>query len=156
RVIPIGPKAQSLIREFFTDDPADYLLSPRRAVIEFHAVRSAARKTPRYPSHMARNAAKRPADPKPQPAERYTLDAYAQAVERAVGRANAARAKEQAEDGAVRSAIAVWTPNQLRHLSATEVRKRFGLEAAQVVLGHEKASTTEIYAEKNISLAVRV
>ena len=49
-----------------------------------------------------------------------------------------------------------WHPNQLRHLHATEVRKRFGLEAAQVVLGHANANTTEIYAEKNEALAAKV
>jgi integrase len=42
-----------------------------------------------------------------------------------------------------------WHPNQLRHSAATEIRKRFGIEGAQVVLGHARAATTEIYAEVN-------
>ena len=42
-----------------------------------------------------------------------------------------------------------WAPNQLRHSCASEIRKRFGLEAAQVILGHKHANTTEIYAEKD-------
>ncbi|MCH8853107.1 MAG: site-specific integrase, partial [Planctomycetes bacterium] len=33
------------------------------------------------------------------------------------------------------------------------VRKQVGLEAAQVHLGHAKANTTEIYAERNLELA---
>lgn len=49
-----------------------------------------------------------------------------------------------------------WSPNQLRHAAATEIRAKFGLEAAQVVLGHTKASTTEIYAERDLRLAVEV
>lgn len=55
-----------------------------------------------------------------------------------------------------RAGVPEWHANQLRHLHATEVRKRFGLEAAQVSLGHAKASTTEIYAERDMGLAERV
>ena len=46
-----------------------------------------------------------------------------------------------------------WTPLQLRHTAATEIRARFGLEAAQVVLGHARADTTEIYAERDLAKA---
>ena len=49
-----------------------------------------------------------------------------------------------------------WSPNRLRHTAATEIRKRFGLEAAQVTLGHSQADVTQIYAEKNLTLAVEV
>jgi integrase len=55
-----------------------------------------------------------------------------------------------------RHSIPDWKPNQLRHLHATRIREQFGLEAAQVVLGHTKADTTEIYAERNLQLAARV
>ena len=49
-----------------------------------------------------------------------------------------------------------WHPNQLRHTYATEVRERFGLEAAQVTLGHSKADVTQVYAERDGQLANRV
>ena len=45
---------------------------------------------------------------------------------------------------------------QIRHLFATEVRKGHGLEAAQVLLGHSKSDVTQVYAERNLSLAVAV
>lgn len=48
-----------MLREFFTADLTDYLFSPARAVEEILAARSEARKTPRFPSHIRRNAAKR-------------------------------------------------------------------------------------------------
>jgi integrase len=44
----------------------------------------------------------------------------------------------------------------LRHSAATEIRKRFGIEAAQHVLGHATLNVTEIYAEKNAEAARRV
>jgi site-specific recombinase XerC len=49
-----------------------------------------------------------------------------------------------------------WTPNQLRHSAATEIRRRFGLEAAQTVLGHSKADVTQVYAERDYALAANV
>jgi integrase len=44
----------------------------------------------------------------------------------------------------------------LRHNAATTVRQKFGLEAAQVVLGHSKADVTQVYAERDQRLAVEV
>ena len=49
-----------------------------------------------------------------------------------------------------------WTPLQLRHTRATEIRQEFGLEAAQVALGHTKADVTQVYAERNLELAKKV
>ena len=49
-----------------------------------------------------------------------------------------------------------WHPNQLRHTFATEVRKAHGLEAAQVLLGHARADVTQVYSERNLTLAVKV
>jgi len=65
---------------------------------------------------------------------------YAQAVVRATERAGVSR----------------WTPNQLRHTRGTEVRREYGLEAAQSVLGHASADTTQIYAERDQRLAIEV
>lgn len=140
RVIAVGPKAQALLQGFFTPDLDAYLFSPRRAVGEVRAERAANRKTPRYPSHMRRNAAKRKAEPARAPSARYTTRSYSVAVARACGKAGAEH----------------WHPNQLRHTFATRVRKGYGLEAAQVLLGHSKADVTQVYAERNEALAADV
>lgn len=66
--------------------------------------------------------------------------AYARAVARACDRAGVER----------------WSPNRLRHSLATEGRRAFGLEHAQVVLGHAKASMTETYAERDQAKAAEV
>jgi len=52
-----------------------------------------------------------------------------------------------------KAGIPAWSPNMLRHAAATPIRRQYGLEAAQVVLGHSNAATTEIYAERNLGLA---
>lgn len=70
----------------------------------------------------------------------YKPTSYGRAITRAAKRAGAQH----------------WSPYQLRHLFATEVRKQFGLEAAQTVLGHKRADVTQIYAERDSTLAAKV
>jgi integrase len=140
RTVTIGPKAQALLAAFPTAAPTDYVFSPARAVAEFRSARAAARKTPRYPSHEARNAAVRKSAPKRVPGPRYRVTSYEMAVARACKKAGVPR----------------WAPNQLRHTFASEVRKAHGLEAAQVLLGHSRADVTQIYAERNQGLADKV
>jgi integrase len=41
----------------------------------------------------------------------------------------------------------------LRHTAATLIRKQFGLEAAQVILGHAVADVTQVYAERDAEKA---
>jgi integrase len=174
RAVAIGPKAQAILKEFMPTDPAAYFFSPRAAVESLLAERAANRKTPRWASHMSRNERKRKAV-KRRPAGRcYTVHGYAVAISRGCELAFPPPAHlAQREDETPkkwrkrlspeqRAELKVWQdanhwhPNQLRHSHGTEVRKRFGLEAAQVVLGHARADVTEIYAEKNLALAVRV
>jgi len=47
-------------------------------------------------------------------------------------------------------------PEAVAATAATEIRKRFGLESAQVVLGHAKPNTTLIYAERDLAKAAAV
>ncbi|HEY1603517.1 MAG TPA: tyrosine-type recombinase/integrase [Pirellulales bacterium] len=70
----------------------------------------------------------------------YSKDSYNRAIRRACDKAK----------------LTIWHPNQLRHAAGTEARRQFGLEAAQVVLGHSQANVTQIYAERDLSLAVKV
>ncbi len=174
RTIAIGPKAQALLREFFVADRDAYLFSPRRAVEELHATRTANRKTPKYPSHMVRNADKRQKHPKRSPAEMYDVNSYGHAIDRACDKAfpppdtlaqrnNESRAKwwarltqEQQAEVIDWRKVHRWHPNQLRHTFATRVRKQHGLEAAQVLLGHARADVTQVYAERNEELAATI
>jgi integrase len=136
RTIPIGPKAQALLREFFTPNLDDYLFSPRRTVEEFNAAKSAARRTPRYTSHMRRNTRKRVGSRRKQPpGEKYNRRSYVTAVNRACDRAFpptgelARRAGESATKWRARLTAEQraelkqwqqahrWSPNRLRHTS---------------------------------------
>jgi integrase len=55
-----------------------------------------------------------------------------------------------------RAGIKTFNPNQLRHTAATEIRKRFGLEGAQVALGHSSADVTQVYAEADKAKATLI
>jgi integrase len=58
--------------------------------------------------------------------------------------------KRAIDKACYRAGIPRWAPNQLRHAAGTEIRNQFGLDAAQVILGHSKADVTEVYAEANM------
>jgi integrase len=49
-----------------------------------------------------------------------------------------------------------WNPHQLRHSAATRLRSAYGLEAAQVILGHATLAATQVYAEKSVELARKI
>lgn len=56
----------------------------------------------------------------------------------------------------MKAGVPQWTPHRLRHSAATVIRREFGLEAAQVLLGHARADVTQIYAEAKREKAMRV
>jgi integrase len=125
------------VEEFLRPDPEEYLFRPCDAVAEHHARRAARRRSKRTPSEMKRRRKKAP---RVQPGIRYNRRSYRQAVVRACEKAG----------------VPVWSPLQLRHGRATEIRRRYGLEASQCVLGHERADVTQLYAERNEALAARI
>jgi integrase len=140
RAVAIGPRAQAVLAGFAPPDPGGYYFSPRQAVDALLAERAVGRKTTRWPSYVRRNERKR-AKVTSRPAGRcYKPHSYAVAVAR----------------GCERAGVPHWHPNQLRHTFASGVRRRYGLEAAQVLLGHAKADVTQVYAERDHGLAVRV
>ena len=159
RTVFIGPRGQEVLREFWPADPNDFFFSPRRSVEAFHAARTAARKTPRFASHSARNASKRVVRKKRAPGSHYTNQGYGKAVEKAVVRQNRDAARHDVPEGhhgPNLPRLPHWSPNQLRHAYATEIRKKYGLEAAQVLLGHARADVTQVYAERDLTLGERV
>lgn len=131
RVIPLGPRSQAVIRPFLKTDLTAFLFSPAEAEAARNAERRRRRKSPMTPSQRKRKPKGRRFN------EFYTKDNYVRVIRRACKLAD----------------VPHWHPNQLRHSSATRIRKELGLEAAQVWLGHSTADVTQIYAERNLSLA---
>jgi integrase len=172
RSIFIGPKAQNVLKPFLRLDPAAYCFSPVEAERERREDQHAKRKTPaNYGNNIGTN---RKREPKRRPKSRYDVGSYCRAVATACELAfqpppplgqmdgESIRAwklrltlEQRAELRQWHHAHA-WHPHQLRHSAATEIRKRFGIEAAQHVLGHATLNVTEIYAEKNAEAARQV
>jgi integrase len=175
RVIAIGPRAQSLLFEFIRiecpicgdrnrpprldsrdgvtcglcadrivgvwnrnevhglDEP---IFSPKVALAEVYADRRATRKSRVPPSQKCRKKA----SPRKTRKDAYDITSYDRAIAAACKRAG----------------VEHWHPNQLRHTHATEIRRKYGLEAAQVALGHSQANVTQVYAERDLTLATRI
>jgi integrase len=117
-------------------DPSASVFSPWEAREERFRRMRQKRKSKVQPSQKSRRAE----NPKRTPGSAFTTTGYAHAVQKAAKKAG----------------VPHWHPNQLRHLFATEVRKAHGLEAAQVLLGHSRADVTQVYAERNETLAASV
>lgn len=138
RTIFVGPKAKAILTPYLLRAADKHCFSPKESEAQRLAARNAARKTPlscgnKRGSNVARK-------PRKKPGEFYTTDSYAQAIKYAC----------------IRGKLQEWSPNQLRHTAATEIRKNFGLEAAQVILGHAAADVTQVYAERDALKAVEV
>lgn len=124
RAIVIGPKAQAILARY--EGQAPFIFSPAFAMKERYEELRARRKSKVQPSQIDRSCI----DPMRKPGEQWEVGAYAKAV------LNACRA-----------AHVKWTPNQLRHTCATEVRRQFGIMAAHAILGHALGPRiTDVYS----------
>ena len=152
RIIFVGPRAQAILLPYLLRPADAHCFSPTESVERRNAARRARRKTKVQPSQVSRKKAR----PERVPKDRYTRHSYRQAVDRAIEKANKTAADEAAQKGTDPVVLDHWHPNQLRHTAGTDIRRQYGLEAAQVVLGHAKADVTEVYAERDHALAADV
>lgn len=143
RVIPLGPRAQEILRPFLTTDlPVDQpVFSPAQARAERFSIMRSKRRSKVQPSQICRAKDQ----PTKSPGLIWTAETYAQAIRRAV-------------EAAARCGIFIepWSPGRLRHARGTEVRDAEGIEAAAAMLGHSQLSTTEIYTAKAQALAIKI
>lgn len=174
RVIYFGPRAQQILRPFLSDRPTSaYCFSPAEADAERRARLHEQRKTPlscgNRPETNVRD------DPKRKPGDRYTTDSYRRAIEYACEKAFPPPARLARREGETKTAwlkrlrpkqkeeLAEWRrahrwhPHQLRHNAATLIRRQFGLEAAQLALGHASALITDaVYAERDREKVIEI
>jgi integrase len=138
RSVMIGPQAQAILLPYLVRDSHSYCFSPAESIERTRRQREARRKTASTCGN--RRGTHRVVDPQKRPANYYPVASYRRAITRACEKAG----------------IDPWSPNQLRHTAATDIRRRFGLEAAQVICGHQTANVTQVYAERDMNLARKV
>ena len=131
KIIPLNAEAQKIVIVHSMDlseQSKQYIFRPEEAVREIRAERAMNRKTKKTPSQIERDRNRVKTE---KLNDLYSASAYRIAIRRAAKAAG----------------VPCWTPYQLRHTAATEIRKRYGLEAAQILLQHKSLTTTQIYAE---------
>jgi hypothetical protein len=168
RQIPLEPRAQAVFTPWLDRAPDPYCFSPSEAERERRAAEHRQRTIPLH--YGNKPGSNRRQTPKRTPGDRDTTHSYRRAIYRACdlmsGMPEELRVilpslppetKRQCEIEARKwRRQHCWAPNRLRHSTGTQVRELFGLEAAQLILGHSRADVTQIYAERNAKLAADV
>ena len=185
RTIYFGPRAQEVIRPFMENRPLDaYLFSPAEAEAKRRAKLTARRKAPDNEGN--RPGSNRRENPLKQPGDYYDADTYYRAIQYGCEKAfplpehlRRIKVKGRKSDKTVRRETAAewrqrlgpakweelrvwrknhhWHPHQLRHAAGTAIRRQFGLEAAQIALGHCSAQITDaVYAERDLDKVVEM
>lgn len=137
REIYFGPRAQGVLVPWLLRDATSFCFSPQDAEAERNSIRRQNRKSPMTPSQAKRKPKSSSTRAK---RSRYDRDSYRRAIEYGIRKAG----------------VPHWHPHQLRHNCGTKVRREFGLDVAQVVLGHRTAEVTQVYADADRAKALAV
>lgn len=172
RIIFLGEKAIAVLNKYLARDAELYCFRPVESEQKRRAIAHLRRKTPLVCGNVPGSNVK--PQPKRKAGNRYNTDSYRHAIHRACDLAfpavgNLARERHETRKNFLsrltdEERIALrnwqsarrWSPNRLRHSAATEIRRMFGLEAAQVVLGHAAADVTQVYAERDVQKGIEV
>lgn len=152
RVVFIGPQGQDVLRPYLLRDAESHCFDPAESEAKRKAAMRAKRKTKVQPSQKDRRKRR----PKYLPGHTYHVAAYRRAITRACDKAFPLPKGLTAVEQKAWLDEHRWSPNQLRHTRATEVRRQFGLEAASTVLGHARADVTQLYAERDMARAAEI
>jgi len=138
RTIYAGPKAQLILAKYLLRGADDPLFSPAESERQRLEAQHEARMTPMSCGNKPGSNVK--ANPRKKPGISFTTQSYSKAISNAATKAGVDR----------------WSANQLRHTRATEIRSKYGLEAAAAILGHSEIGVTQIYAEADVQRALEV
>lgn len=164
RIVPLGPKAQEILFLYLARDAQCYCFLPCDSELRRRAKQHRVRKSPlSYGNGPGTN---RKLKPKWTAGERYDTNSYRHAIHRACDKTFphpklGSRLRNDMTIVQI-TELKKWqsdhrcSPNQLRHAAATEIRKQFGLEAAQIILGHSAADVTQVYAERDLAKGIEV
>jgi len=131
RFAAIGPRGQKILKRYLLRPDSAYLFNPREAIKQ---------KAEQAPTHRRRGQKITPRKTGRKVQDHYTTSSYRKAITRLCQEAK----------------IKPWGPNSLRKYAATKVREKYGLDAAQAVLGHSSADTSEIYAKVNQAKVIEI
>jgi integrase len=176
RIIYLGKRAQAVLQPFLRPNLNEQLFSPAEAEAERRDRLHAQRETPAHQGNVL--GSNRVAMPKRRPQEFYTVDAYRRAIARACEQAfempaelreprgKKAKKADQSTPADVKRdrrqkrdkwrADHIWHPHQLRHSAGTRFRRDYGIDIANVLLGHSTLTATQIYAEQDLKKAEAV
>jgi integrase len=180
RVVYLGPQAQELLKPFLRPDLQAFIFQPADAERERREKMAAARETPLNEGNKP--GSNRRDDPEKRPGASYTVEAYCHAIHRACEQAfempdsyreprgkNVKEAEEKlaadvqkqrklhrANKRAEWRAKHCWHPHQLRHTVATRLRRDYGIDTANVILGHSTLTATQVYAEQDQAKAKQI
>lgn len=153
RTVFLGP--QALLKPYLDDAaPERYVFSAAEADRARRERQRAARTTPEGEGNRPGTNRKR--HPTKKPGERYRTDSYRHAISRACDAAFPVPPGVTGADAERWRRAHHWHPHQLRHNAATRLRKEFGIDVAQTILGHRSLQVTEVYAERDMAAAAAV
>ena len=176
RKLFIGPKVQAILSSYLEREADEALFQPCETMAMRRRSDAESRITPLSCGNRPgkRSGGLKGTHARKKAGNRYTTNSYRRAIHYACDKAFPAPAplvqRSGESDAARRERLNQqqlkelkewqsehrWSPNRLRHTRGTEVRKKFGLEAAQVSLGHSTADVTQVYAERDETAAKRV
>lgn len=149
RTIFVGPKAQSILKTYLQRPEDCFCFSPREAMEQRREARALARVTPANQGNR-RGYSRRTRQGDPEYVyinDFYKTSSYGHAIAYACKLAWPAPEHLDAQQTKAWHASHRWSPNQLRHTAAGEIRSIFGLEHCAAVLGHADVDTSKIYAQ---------
>lgn len=141
RTLYIGPKAQAILLPYMAKPADEALFRPCDAAEERRKRDHDKRVVPLSCGNRPGKSNRPKTKGKSRvPGTSYTVPVYARAIARAAKAAG----------------VEHWSPNRLRHSRGTEVRSKFGLDAAASILGHSEVAVTQVYAEQDRARALEV
>jgi integrase len=143
RVIHLGVESQRVLAPWLLGCGLnEHVFTSAKSEAKRQRERSDARETPKWESHLRRNEEKRASERKRPPSDRpFAPTALYKAFTYACQRAG----------------VPIFSPYQLRHLKAVELREQHGLEFVRATLGHSFAAMSDHYSRHaDAALASRV
>ena len=130
RNILIGPRGQDALLPFLVGRSAgEFVFNPQEGRREF--IEANYRDDAKASVRGSQTGENKP----------YTIHGYTSSIQKACKKAE----------------VEKWSPGRLRHNAATNINREFGdIDASRVYLGHSEKSTTQIYAERDLSRATEI